>query len=522
MRTCFSMDPLTLDPRKNGEQITSTFLYMLYDGLTRLKANGDVELALAESVEISEDGKTYLFFLKKACWSDGSPITAYDFEYTWKKTLDPSFNSLSPQILYPIRNAELAAKGKISLDKVGIQALEERLLKVELEYPIPYFLSLLSFCNCFPISKKQEIRNPSWDTAPCHEALCSGPFRIVKWNKKREILCEKNPLYWNADQVALDKIHISIINDPYVTLQLFDQDALDLVSVYLCSLPLQALEPYRHDKTLHYAPSGGTTFCSFNLRQYPFNNPNIRKAFSYAIDRRFITENITLLNEIPATRLLPPSLTKHPLSQFSIEQDEELARGYLHRGLKEIGVLGTETDHPFSLRLFINNLTLSFEANPLNRKVAESLQEQWKKVLGFKVKLESFDYSTQVEKLNRKNYGIALASWISQINDPINIFERFKNQHLPKNFPGYESARFNEWIDLSYTEKDPLLRAKVLNQAELVMLQEMPLTPIYHSSHNFLCKPHLTNLQVTATGCFYLNECKTTLTHTASEPIAAS
>lgn len=521
MRTCFSMDPLTLDPRRNGEQITSTLLYLLYDGLTRLKANGEVELALAESVEISTDRKTYTFFLKQAYWSNGSPITAHDFEYSWKKTLDPHFNALSPQIFYPIRNAELAVKGKVPLREVGIRALDDRTLQIDLEYPTPYFLSLLSFCNCFPISKQQEIAHPSWETGPVGMTVCSGPFRIVKWIKKREILCERNPYYWDFDNVFLDKIQISIISDPYLTLQLFDNDEIDLASVLLCSLPLQALEPYRQEKTLQYASSGGTTFCSFNVQQYPFTNQNIRKAFSYAIDRQHLTQQISLLNEVPATRLLPPSLVKKTQSPLFSGFDEELARGYLHRGLKELGVFGNETDQNFPLHLFINNLTLSFDATPLNRKIAEILQDQWKKNLGFKVKLDPSDYSTQMEKLNQKNYGIALASWISQINDPINIFERFKNRHLPKNFPGYESAKFNELLALSYMENDPLNRAKIFDQAESFLLQEMPITPLYHSCHNFLCKPHLSGLQVTATGGFYFNQCKMHSSRRKSHPVAA-
>src|SRR5579872_4532777 len=150
MRTCFSMDPLTADPRKNGDLISSAFLFMLYEGLTRLLPNGQVELALAESVDVSADLCIYTFRLRKALWSDGHPITASDFEYSWKKTLAPAFPSPCQQLFYPIKNAEAAAEGKISTDQIRVQALDQRTLIVELNNPTPYFLSLISFCNFFP------------------------------------------------------------------------------------------------------------------------------------------------------------------------------------------------------------------------------------------------------------------------------------------------------------------------------------------------------------------------------------
>lgn len=507
MRTCFRMDPLTVDPRKNWDQITSTFLSLIYEGLTRLKPNGEIELALAESVELSQDQKTYRFFLRESSWSDGHPVTAHDFEYSWKKTLDPNFPSLSPQLFYPIKNAELASKGILSLEEVGVRAIDDHILEIELNHPTPYFLSLISFCSFYPIPRHVEMQNLQWEKSSENKIVSSGPFKISQWKRKQEIVCEKNPLYWNANNVTCKNLHISIINNPYAVMQLFDQDELDLVSVILCSLPLDALGPYKHDGTLKLTPAGGTVFCSFNTQQYPFHNQNIRKAFSYAIDRQHIVENITRLNEIPAERCLPPSLVKDEQKTLFPSFDEALARKHLSLGLQELGIISNQ-NQDLGLRLFLNNLTLLFDANQLNWKIAEALQECWKRVLGFRIRLESSDFHSYIQNLNKRNYNIGLAYWLAQFNDPMNIFERFKNRSLPKNFPGYENPQFNNLLESSSTEIRPDVRKKILTQAESLFLDDMPLAPIYHYNHAYLCKPYLTGVEITAIGAFNFNRCQ--------------
>jgi oligopeptide transport system substrate-binding protein len=502
------MDPLTVDPRKNGDQITSTFLFHLYEGLTRLKSDDNIEFALADSVFISEDNKTYQFHLREAFWSDGHLLTAYDFEYSWKKTINPKFPALSPQLFFPIKNAEAAAQGLVPLEEVGIKALDKHTLRIELQNPTPYFLSLISFCNFYPIPRHIEEANPHWESQSPEKLVVSGPFKIVDWKRKQKIVCEKNELYWNADQVTQKSLEIRIIDNPYVTLQLFDQDELDFVSLVLCSLPLEALEPYRQDGTLNLYPLGGTTFCSFNMHQYPFHNAHIRKAFSYAIDRKFIVDQVTRFSEIPAFRCLPPCLIQNEDAPSLCIFDEALARKHLNAGMQELGIFSNHANRNSELSRFLNNLTLIFISTHLNKKIVEALQQQWKKVLGFNVRLESCDYSSYIQQFNKKTYSLGLSYWLAQFNDPMSIFERFKNRALPKNFPGYESEEFNELLRLSSMEANPTKRKKILAGAEACFLADMPLAPIYHYSHVVLCKPYLTGVQIPTTAGIHFHQCK--------------
>lgn len=502
MRTCFSMDPLTIDPRKNGDPITSTFLFLIFEGLTRLKPDGTIELALAESVVVSEDQKTYVFHLRKAFWSDGIPLTAYDFEYSWKKALDPKFSSLFPQLFYPIKNAEATFKGTASLDEVGVQALDERTLRIELEHPTPYFLSLISFCNFSPIPKHVAERNPHWDHEIGKEIVSSGPFKVARWKKKEEIVCEKNPFYWDVERVSIPYIHISIINNPFAVLQLFDEQELDLVSTILCSIPLEALAPYRPD-TLKLFPAGGTVFCSFNMQQYPFQNQNIRKAFSYSIDRDYMVSEISRCNGMPARRCLPSILCQS--EEEILTCNPLLARRHLMMGLEELGIVSDNQNVGF--RLFLNHLTLIFDASQLNWKIAQALQNQWKKSLGYVVRLESCDYKTYIQKLSKKDYSMGIGTWFAQYHDPMSIFERFTERTLPKNFPGYENPKFSEQVLLASRETNPAKRKKRWIEAESQFLDDMPLAPIYHFNHAFLCNPHLSGVEITAIGGFHFNRC---------------
>ncbi|HEY4255308.1 MAG TPA: ABC transporter substrate-binding protein, partial [Chlamydiales bacterium] len=230
MRTCFSMDPLTLDPRKSGDQITSVFLSMLYEGLTRLTPDGSNEFALAESLEILDKGRTYLFTLREAYWSNGDPIEAKDFEISWKQSLDPQFPNPCRHLFYLLKGGEKAAKGLISLAEVGVTAIGEKILRVELESPSSHFLSLTSLTNFFPVSPflQTKAKNTEWiDPAMIP---VSGPFRLASWQRRESILLKKNALYWDQEDVTLDEAKIYICKNPYLVTHMFDDGEIDLIS----------------------------------------------------------------------------------------------------------------------------------------------------------------------------------------------------------------------------------------------------------------------------------------------------
>jgi oligopeptide transport system substrate-binding protein len=502
------MDPLTLDPQKNSDPITATLLFMLYEGLTRLQPDGTVDLSLAESVQISPDSCTYTFRLKKALWTDGEPITAHDFERSWKRALSPSFPSNLTHLFYPIRNFEAASRGLAQVHDVGLRALGERTFQVELSRPTPYFLSLISFCNFFPIPSHIDKANPAWDCYPLPSLVTSGPFQLAKWERGKEIVVHKNALYWDADNTNLLSVHISIVNDKKKTMEMFQNGQLDWIYSALSPLSSPNLSG---EKITNLFGSANVAICAFNTQQYPFHNQNIRKAFSLALDRRLLANNAG--GALPAHRLISPSIEKKKVRLIP-PFNPKLARSYLKKGMEELGIGGGA--HDLKMRIFLNSLTLSYASDEElpNGKVAEAIQSQWASSLGFRVQLKPQPFQTQMDKISRGDFSICLRSLSSTYNDPMNLFERFKDKHSERNFPRFESGEYIDLLNQSSEELDPTLREKILLKAEAHLLDQMPISPLYHKNHSVLARSEEAGVAISPIGCAHFQRAQN-ISHSA-------
>lgn len=456
LRIAFPLQPQTLEPAKAGDFPSATLICLIYEGLTRCHPDGGVEPALAKHVEISRDQMTYLFHLRHAQWSDGRPITAYDFETAWRKCL---FSS-SAYLFYPILNGEKCAKQELPLEAFGVHAVDDATLRVQLEHPTPYFYSLTAF--------------PSFLPAPSHSqdpAVCSGPFQIQKMVLNSEILLVKNNCFWNRKQIFLDTLHIAIVPDETTALHLFEQGELDWVGGPLSPLPPDALDQMDQ---IRFVPNAASTFICFNTQTGPFQDIHLRKAFAYAIDR----EQILPSGQLLATRLLPDSLLSGP--PLSLPFDPEAARRHLQLAA------------PLPA-----TLTLYYKPNQTDRRLAQTLQKQWKEVLGVTVQLEQLDLKSLAQRLQSRDYHLCLASWIAQFDDPICILERFKDRANLKNYPGWEDPVFAQLLQEAATSPH---RLALLQQAESLMADQLPLLPLYHWRSPALCSSRLTSVSTTPCG----------------------
>ena len=488
-------DPTTLDSRKSGDLVSSTLLFMLFSGLTETKSNGQIGPAIAQSWEISDDQRTYTFHLRDALWSDGEPITAYDFENSWKKVLDPSFPALCPQLFYPIKGAEAVSKGNLPVEKVGISATDAKTLIVELEAPTPYFLSLTSFCVYFPVPTHIDKKFPDWAYTANEHFVSNGPFLLEKWEPTSEIQVKKNPKFFDKERVKLDQISLHIVDNENTALQMFELNQLDLLGTPVSPIPVDSLSDLHHKKKLILSPIGGTSFCAFNTTQFPFNNLHMRKAFSSAINRKDIVENITQLNEVVGTRCLPPVLM-HNENKFLLEDNDAAeAKKHFQKALEELNIKKEDLKITFS---YANNLN--------NKKLAQALQEQWNRTLGVFVELEGWDEKTMLQKLHKHQFQSALAMWIVQYNDPMNILERFKYRNHSKNYPLWENPDFINLLDLVNKTTDARQRTKLIEDAEVLLLDETPLTPLYHFNYATIAKNHVRNFIVGPIGDIHFDE----------------
>lgn len=466
LRISFNTSPTTFDPRKSGDFVSSTLIGLIYEGLTRCLPDGSAELALAYRVDLSENKKIYTFHLRKAFWSDGEPITAFDFEKSWKKIIDPSFPSICSYLLYPIKNGEKCAKGDLLLSEAGIKALDEATLQVELERPAPYFFSLTAFPLFLPIPSHIEEKDPDWEQKK--NLVCSGPFTIEKFVPNSEISLKKNSKFWNPGLSGFDTIHISIVADENTALEMFEHGDLDWLGGPFSPLPPDALETIALRHSIHSIPSAASTFCTFNTEVFPFFNEKLRKAFSYAIDREQIAQQITNAG-LPASRCLPPTLFTNR-NQNHFFTDLELARSYFEKALDELHISPAE----------LSNLTLYYKPQQLDGRLAQALQRQWKEVLGVSIQLQQLDFKTHLQRLQKRNYQISLASWIAQFNDPVNLLERFKDKKNLKNYPGWEDPRFASLLEEASLCLNQDERMTLLESAESLFAEQTPVAPLFH------------------------------------------
>lgn len=482
-------EPATLDPRKGGDVISSHMHLLLFEGLVKLNEGNTISPAQAKSFNISADGTTYTFILRDALWSNGTPVTAYDFEKTWKDILDPSFPSLNAHLLYPIKNAEAAKKGSVPLDEVGIFAEDPKTLVVTLEKPTPYFLNLISFCVFFPVNLQNDKEFPDWAHNVGEHYISNGPFILKEWKHDNEIVVEKNPLYWDSTRVRPDYIHFSIIDNEMTALQMFENGKLDMIGEPFSPLPIDALPSLKKKGRLFQHPVGGTTLISFNVDKAPFNNVKIRKAFAFAIDRDSIVKNITQMGEIIATNAIPPVLKNNRNHSFFEDGDIAQAKTLLEQGLRELGVT----------KDIFKEVSYYYSTSGLNHKIAQALQQQWQNALGIQVKIENIDHKILMNKLVKRDYCFAQGIWMAQYNDQMNILERFKLKENAKNYPNWENPEYARLLEESFFENG-LKRAEILEKAEEIFLNEMPICPIYHWGMTYIVQPYLNNIGLSPIG----------------------
>lgn len=472
-------DPATLDPRKGGDLVSCSLHFLLFDGLTRLDDQGNVALSLAKRVDISEDHRIYTFHLKECCWSDGSPITAWDFEKSWKDILTPTFPAMNAHLFYPIRNAEKAKKGLCPLSEVGVESINARTLRVTLERPTPYFLELAAFSVFYPVNAAIDRTLPSWAYYNDSTFVCSGPFTLGQWKRSNKMTLSKNPHYHRAEETRLEQIHFFVIGSEITALQLFEKGEIDILAQPM--LPLDAIAHLKTQGILQVNPIPATTFCTFNVNQFPFNNVNIRKAFGYAIDRGRIVDNITQLSEMPALEAIPPILKKVAGGSrpFFHDADVAAAKHHFQRGLEELGITARE----------LPKIHFLYSNSDAHHKIAQALQQQWRRALNVSIELQKVDKKNLIHLLKTRNYELAMTFWMAQYLDAMNIFQRFEDGANVTNYASWENSDYRALLTQSCLAKTAQERFALLEQAEEILLEEMPIAPIFHWTAAYIAQP---------------------------------
>lgn len=473
----YSSEPPTLDHRKINYSIATNILPLLYDGLMRYGPDGQLKPSVARKVTISDDGKRYVFYLRRSAWSNGDPVTAYDFEYAWKWVLDPQNPAPLASHLYCLKNGRLAKEGKVAVSKVGVSALDSETLLVHLENPLPHFLELTTLYNFFPINHKRESEDD--------HVIGNGPFNLKEWDPQKRIILEKSGTYWDRQNVRIEQVSVSFIQDPNTELQLFNHHELDWAGApNSTGLPFNALASL---PSLETHPFLGTYFYAVNTTRPPLNNKKVRQALSQALDREEIVTHITQGGETPAYRFVPPAanfVTHNP------KPKPGETRRLFNEGLHELGMK----------RRNLRPIQLSYNKNEMHHAIAQAVQNTWKEQLGIEVKLVNRDWKAHLSEVNAGNFDIARLTWKGLTSDPIHFLEIFQNPRHPMHHTEWTSDRFQRNLNGAVSAHDLDERLFYLAEAEDILTEEMPVIPLHHLTICYLRNPRLKGFVINQLG----------------------
>lgn len=441
----------------------------LYEGLTRIDLDGKPQLAGAESVDISPNRLRYTFTLRENRWSDGSLVTAEQYEHAWKEALSPVSMCSRANLLYAVKNGENAKKGLCPLSDVGVTALDEKTLAVDLEYPFPYILELLAQPLCAPLRKAS-----SKDIS-----VFNGPFMVELWERGKMLHLKPNPYFWNKKNVALKRIDVSMMQDATTVFHSFEKGLIDWIGVPLSNLGTEQIGHLKKTGILRSHPVDRAFWIFLNTQHSALSSPSIRQALSLAIDRGSITKHI-LIGGQPLSKPLPASLlTKSSSSR--IKENLTEAKELFEKGLKELG-LTRETFPSFAI---------SFAQQPNRKQLAEYLKDTWEKAFDIHVSLDSQEWNTLRTNVDRGLFEATGMFEAAFYKDPLEILERFATKN-PGNFSQWENEAYQEKISLAKLETKPQKRAELLSEAEQILIQEMPFIPV---SSDLLLFSHPQNLR---------------------------
>ncbi len=473
-------DPYNLDPKKIRRLNDVNIVGLLFDGLLRKDKEGVLQLSLAKEMIISSDQKKYTFILKDSYWSNHEKVTSYDFAYTWKKILSKDFPSPMSYQFYVIKNAKEIKEGHLSIDELGITTPDEKTLVIELENPTPYFLEVLSLPFFYPTSKHNEELFPNWSNTIDH-FISNGPFNLDRWGHNKEMVLKKSDTYWDGENVKLSKIIMKMV-DVEVEHSLYELNELDWAGSPLSWLPNEMGK----NISILSKPYYGTYFIRINVQRFngenDFLNKEIRKALAFSINRKDIVEHILNDNQqIVATTLVPEK-------NISMIEDSNIAvaKNVLEKGKEKI---------KGNLPAF----TLSYYNNEKNHLIAQTLQRQWKE-LGIELKLQAVEMKAYYEKIKKQDYELAMSSWIADFPDAINFLEVFNKRDNGINNTGWENEEYLSLLSQAKEEADLSKREKTLLAAEKILLDEVPIIPLFRLTMKYLKKNELKNVNLSSLG----------------------
>lgn len=468
-----SGEPASLDPHKVSGTWENDIVGDLFTGLLAYAADGSSIPGAATSWDINEDGTVYTFKLRKdGVWSDGKPVTSEDFVFAFKRILDPMLAAKYANILYPVKNAQALNTGKMKdMDKLGVKAIDPYTFEVTLEAPTPYFLAQLKHYTAYPVPKHiVEKYGNEW--AKPGNLVSNGPFKLEEWKSQTHVKAVKNDKFYDAKDVKVDEVYYYPTEDRSAALKRFRAGELDMNSDFPAE-QFKWLKKNLPDETI-IAPYIGIYYYPINFRLKKFQDKRVREALSLAINREILVDKVLTTGEIAAYSFVP-ELSGYEIAELNFKSMPMKDR--VARAKKLLSEAGYSKDKPLTIKL-------SYNTSENHKKVAIAVAAMWKQI-GIKTELSNSEVAVHYESLRTGDFEVGRAGWIADYPDAQNFLFLLEWPN-PNNYNGWDNKEYNGLMAKAAKTVDLKERAKIMHQAERLMLDEFATIPIHYYVSKYL------------------------------------
>ncbi len=466
-------EPQTLDQAHTSVDVEANILKDLYEGLTVYDAGGKIIPGAAESWTVSDDGLVYTFKIRAAAkWSNGDPLTADDFVFSFRRIEDPKEAAGYANILYPIKNAEAINTAKpeapVALDTLGVKAIDAKTLEITVERPTPWLITLMAHQTALPFHKAS-VDKLGADFVKPGNMISNGAFALAENVANDHVTVTKNPNYWGAADVKIDKVIFYPTDDQAAAVRRFQAGELDL-NYYFPTDQLKFLNDTLGEDQVHIPPSLAVYYYAFDERQPPFDDIRVRQSLSMAIDRDFLGEKVFSGAQLPLYSFVPPGIPGYDPGLPDFSAMSQLDREDKAKELLKAAGYG-EGGKPLKVEIRYNT-------NDNHKKVATAVADMWK-ALGAEVSITNSDTKSHYAYLQEGGlFNSARAGWTADYPDPENFLALYVSTNTTFNYGHYNNPKYDELMAASYKERDPAARFKLLHDAEALLMSEQGVAPL--------------------------------------------
>lgn len=491
-------DPETVDPALNSAVDGGNMILHAFEGLLTLDENGQLKEGQAESWETSEDGLTWTFHLRDGLkWSDGTDLTAKDFVYSWQRVCDPNVAApYAETVLGMVKGYDEAVAGDIT--KLDVQAPDEKTVVVNLAHPCSYFGELAAFATLNPVQQATvEANGDAWATS-ADTYISNGPFMMTEWVPGSHITFSKNPNYWNAEAIKLDKLEFELIEDSNAAYSAYTSGEVDMIK----DVPTEEIPSLQGNDDFHVEPIIGTYYVSLNLQKEYFQDARVRKALSLAIDRNYVANTLMQGTYSPASSIVGPGWLDTDGSSFAENANggtPYIDNDNFDANLEEAKKLLEEAGYPNGEGF--PQIEYTTNDAGYHKVVAEYLQQAWA-AIGIDLKVNIVEWASFTPMRRNGEFDVARNGWVGDYTDPSNILEVFCTTN-GNNDGKYTNADFDAAIEDSRVTTDAATRSEDLHKAEDALMNDAGCIPIAYYNDFWLQSSKITGSWHSANGFWY-------------------